>query len=54
MNLVALALSSADALGSYPVLLGETPLFPSAALDAHLLSCLRPGLLIGRNHVLFW
>ena len=54
MNLVALALSNADALRSYPVLLGETLSFRSTALDAHPISRLRLGLLIGPNDVLFW
>ena len=54
MNPAALALSNADALRSNPVLLGVTLSFRSAALDAHPLGRLRPGLLIGRDDVLFW
>ena len=54
MNLVALALSNADALCSYPVLLGETLSFRSMVLNAHLLGCLCLGLLFGRDNVLFW
>ena len=53
MNPVVLALSNADALRSNPALLGVTLLFQSAALDAHLLSCLCLGLMIGRDDILF-
>ena len=54
MNPAALALSSTDALGSYPTLLGETLSSLSTTLDAHPLGCLCLGLLIGHNEVLFW
>ena len=53
MNPAALALSNTNALGSHPVLLRETLPFRGAALDAHPLGRLHPGLLIGRDDVLF-
>jgi hypothetical protein len=54
VNAAVLALSNANALRSYPTLLGEALSLWSAALDTHLLGCLHPGLLIGCNEVLFW
>ena len=54
VNLAALALSNTNALRSDPALLRVTLSFQSAMLDAHLLSCLCPGLLIGHDDVLFW
>ena len=53
VDTAAFALSDADASLRQPALLGET-LAPWSPLDAHLLGCLRPSLLIGRDIVLMW